>query len=797
DPRDPDIPLSAALASFSTGEERADYRKIVEERLTRRSINFTNVRKVKIKEDAKSNFFDIENFAFSYAYSDMVETGFYRANYLFKSYRGNLTYNFNPEPVLLEPFKNMGIFKSPWLSLIKDFNLSLLPASINVRGDIDRRFVKTQLRNRDLTTEGIAPNYEKFFTFNRSYNVRWNFTKNLSFDYMARANAIIDEPEGDINQEWKRDSIWNNVKKLGRMKNFNQQLNFNYRIPFDKIPITDWISGDAQYSVGYTWTAGTLNQTDSAGNFFGHTIQNNREQGVSGKIDFIRLYNKIKFLEEINRPVRRRPARRPPTRREAADTVEQKPDLKFLKGALRTLMAVRSVNITYGRREGTILPGFTKDPSLFGMDSSFNSPGWAFILGSQNPDIKRMAAENNWLTASSLLTSPFTQISSVDLNIRGTIEPFKDLRIQIDMKKTKAETYQEIFRFDPSASLDTLNGYRSFTPSRTGNYMISFLPIRTAFLGSGPENRSEAFENFNSYRAIIKSRLDNINPNGEYRNKAQDVLIPAFLAAYSGSDPDKVKLTPFPNFPLPNWRIDYKGLNNIPGMNDVFSSINLTHSYSSTFSVNGFTSALDYTNPGQLELSNSLENYPIASQINSENELIPLFIMNQVIISERFSPLIGLNFTTKSRINARIEYRKERNVALNMMNSQVTELNNSDFAFSFGFTKANMKLPFKVQGETIVLENDLTFKADFTIRDTRTLQRKIVESDTIPEPTTKSDITSGNLNIVFRPTVNYVLNQRLNLTFYIERNINEPRITNSFARRTSAFGVQVRFSLAQ
>ena len=797
DPRDPDIPLSAALASFGSSEERLNYRKIVEERVTRRSINFTNVRKVKTKEDAKSNFFDIENFAFSYAYSDMVETGFYRANYLFKSYRGNVTYNFTPEPVVLEPFKKMKIFKSPWLALIKDFNISLLPTSVNLRADLDRRFIKTQLRNQDLTTDGIAPNYEKYFTFNRSYNLRWNFTKNLSFDYMARANAIIDEPQGDIDLEWKRDSIWTNIKRLGRMKNFNQQLNFNYRIPFDKIPITDWISGDAQYSVGYTWTAGTLNQTDSAGNFFGHTIQNNREQGISGKVDFVKLYNKIKFLEEINRPTRRRPSRRPPTRRESADSVEQKPDLKFLKRTLRTLMALRSVNITYGRREGTILPGFTKDPSLFGMDSSFNSPGWAFVLGSQSPDIKKMAAENNWLTASSFLTSPFTQISSVDLNIRGTIEPFKDLRIQVDMKKTKAETYQEIFRFDPNASLDTLNGYRSLTPSRTGSYMISYLPIRTSFLGSGPNNQSEAFENFNRYRAIIKDRLDNINPNGEYQNKAQDVLIPAFLAAYSGADPRKIKLSPFPNIPLPNWRIDYKGLNNIPGMKDIFSSINLTHSYSSSFQVNGFTSALDYTTPGQLQLSNSLEDYPLASQINADNELIPLFIMNQVVISERFSPLIGLNFTTKNRINARIEYRRERNVALNMMNSQVTELNNSDFAFSFGFTKANLKLPFKVQGETVVLENELTFKADFTIRDTRTLQRKIVESDTIPEPFTKNEITSGNLNIVFRPTVSYVLNQRLNLTFYIERNINEPRITNSFARRTSAFGVQVRFSLAQ
>ena len=747
-----------------------------------------------MKEDAKSHIFDLENFSASYAYSDVKETGFYKADYLYQSFRGNLSYNYNPEPVLVEPFKNIGFLQSPWFALIRDFNISLLPSNLSFRGDLDRRFVKTQLRNSDLTTEGIAPTYEKYFTFNRSYNLRWNLSKNLAVDYMARANAIIDEPEGDINTDVKRDSIWSNIKRLGRMKNFTQNISGNYRVPFDKIPVTDWINADAQYSVGYTWQAGTLNQLDADSIPFGNEIRNNRERGLNGKIDFVKLYNKVKLLKDINTPSRGRSPRR-----QTSDTVEQKPDLKLLKGALRTLMALRSINFRYSMREGTILPGFMREPSLFGMDSSFSSPGWAFIFGSQNPDIRKHAAKNDWLTKSQYVTAPFTQINSSDLNLQANVEPFNDLRIQIDVNKRRKDSYQEIFRRDSLFRDVTESGYGSLTPSRIGDYSVSFLPIKTAFIGDIADNKSPVFEDFNLYRNVIKRRLDQMNPNGEYKAKAQDVLIPAFLAAYTGQDPENVKLTPFPKFPFPNWRIDYKGLTNIEPLSEVFSSISLTHNYQSSYSITGYTSSLEFVDDPNynqsLELNNSIENYPLARMNQAGEELTPLYIMNQVIITERFSPLVGLNFSTRSRLQARVEYRKERNIALNMMNSQVTELSNKDFSFSFGFTKANLKLPFKVQGQTIVLENDLTFKLDFTVRDTKTIQRKIVEDSL--GVATDNIITSGNVNFQFRPTVNYVLNQRLNISFYFERNINEPRITSSYPRRTSAFGTQVRFSLSQ
>jgi len=189
-----------------------------------------------------------------------------------------------------------------------------------------------------------------------------------------------------------------------------------------------------------------------------------------------------------------------------------------------------------------------------------------------------------------------------------------------------------------------------------------------------------------------------------------------------------------------------------------------------------------------LELDNDIEDYPLASIVNESGQLIPIYVINQVVISERFSPLIGVSVRTKSRLTARVEYKTERNLTLNLSNTQITELNSRDFSFDLGYTKDNMRVPFRVKGRVVSLQNDITFRVNVTVRDTKTIQHRIDEGSTI---------TNGNINFQLRPNISYVLNQRLNLQIYFERNINEPRVSNSFRRSTTTFGVQVRFSLTQ
>lgn len=784
DPANPDQRLDAALKSFSSDAERNAYLNIIRDREERRAINFTNVRKTKVRPDARSNLWDIENFSFSYRYSEVTRRNFTIADFLKQDYGGSIAYNFAPKGAGIEPFKKSEGLKSPYLKFIKDFNFSLLPSNVAVRGDLDRSFSRTIYRNSLSDSE---PNYLKYFTFNRMYNMQWNLSKGLSLTYAARANAIIDEPEGDINTKEKRDSLMTNLKRFGRMKNFDQSITVNYTIPLDKFPVTDWVGADYRYQVNYNWKAGPFNKPDNLVKpgeqdlpdslDFKNTIQNNREQTLTGRIDLIKLYNKIGFLKKINTPPK------PPVRQPAQpDTTKTTPPL--VKGFLRLLMSLRSINGTYSLIEGTILPGFEPTARFLGMDREWNAPGWGFVFGSQDPDIRFKSAQNGWLTNSTSLTAPFTQSVTRAISARANIEPSPDLKIQLDIKKDVTDSYQEIFRYD-----NVMNDYVSLNPSRTGSYKISTIAIKTAFRSDNNELVSSTFKRFEQNLDDITNRFRAITGN-EYDTVGQDVVIPAFIATYTGKDVNNVSLSPFPKNPLPNWRLDYTGLTKIKSIGDKFQSVTISHAYTASYSVMNYSNSLQYGGIDTVGINVPIERYNngIFSYPNASGQIIPIYVISQVMISEQFAPLIGINLRTKSRLTARAEYKTKRDLALNISNAQITEVNTKDVSVEIGYTKNNMRLPFKSEGRTIVLKNDVTFRLNLTVSDQSTIQRKINDLNVL---------TNGNINFQLRPNISYVVNQKLNIQAYFERTINEPQVSNSFRRATTRFGFQVRFSLAQ
>ncbi len=793
DPRNPDLPLSASLLSMETAEERRDYRLLVEERARRRSLNFTNIR-LNRKEGSKPRPLDLSNFALTYAYSDVNSSSWEVADYTLRTYKGAIGYNYAPEVKPFQPFANAKLFRSPYLQLIRDFNISPLPSSFSVRWDLDRRFLSTQLRSSDLTSI-IAPQYEKLFTFNRQYNMRWNLTNALMLDYNARANALIDEPYGTIDSEFERDSVLNNLYQLGRMKHFDQNIGLTYRLPFDKLPFTNWLSAETRYEATYTWTAGSIDQIEE----FGNSIQNGRNYQLTGKVDLVRLYNKVGFLKKINDASQQQkrpqplPGQRTGAGKETEEKAEPTPGTGLVNGLGRLLMSVRSVNLNYSRTSGTLLPGYRPRAFLFGLDSAFVAPGIPFILGSQDPAIRNRAIDpdNNWLVESSQLSTPFTQTSAENIDVRAEVQPLNDFRIQLDLKKNKTSTYQEIFRFDE----DSTNSFRSFTPSRSGSYSISYMAIATAFDKKLDNNGSEAFERFAAYRETIQARLQDIeNQNGgTFSERSQDVLVPAFLAAYSGKDPNKVKLSPFPQMPLPNWRVDYAGLSKIPALRTRFSAITLSHSYVSRYTVNNFVSNSRYLGSGLLTLDNNLEDYSSADNLlvnddNGGNNLQPLYVASQVVLTEQFAPLIGVSVRTKSRFTAQLSYNRERNLALNLSNTQLTEQNTKDVRADIGYTTANLKLPFRSRGREIILKNEITFRLGMTLRNTRMVQRRFDEPD---------EITNGSVNFQLNPTINYILNQRLSIQLYYTTNINNPLVLTSYPNTVTRFGTQIRFNITQ
>lgn len=824
DPLRPDV-LTRPSIEGRPDSIRSEYAKLIEDQTLRRSVSLTNVQKIKVKPNAKKHIYDVENLSATVAYSDVNRANVNIQSYNSRNYRAGLGYNYNLANSNIQPLKKVdGPFKSPYLKLIKEMNFSPLPASITLRGDLDRTIIKTQYSNGIESgrhnIDGIIPTFEKRFLFNRNYAMSWNFTKSISFNYSANVNAIVDEPGGDINDDLisssrpnftKRDSVMFNLTRGGRTKNFVQNARLNYKLPLDKFPLTSFLSADASYNAGFNFNAGAAGRkTDSLGN----TAQNNRDLTLNARADLAKIYNKVKFLSKLNQP----PAPKPvPNPKDTSKKAPPPPELRGLKFVARLLTMVKSVNATYQQTEGTVLPGYKGKPRYFGLDDSQNEGSLytdflPFILGSQDNRIYRNPDfADKYMSKAQNLSNFVAQNRTNNINGRATIEPFRDFRIQLDAKVSYTSAYQELFKYNTTSDTSSpfYNRFESLAPTRSGNYNISFMSIGTFFVADNSDNTNAVFNEFQSNRNVILERLKDGNPTIEaqengtqktdfrYDKNHQDVLIPAFLAAYSGKDATKSGLSAFPRIPLPNWRLDYAGLGNIfPGLKKIFPSISITHAYSSTYNVGNFTSNGKYNNTNDIRKDFPFEylnpSQPIGvakpdSAADFKNNFAPINVINSVSIIDRFTPFLGVNMKTKNNMNFRVEYKTDRNVTLSIANSQINENRSSEFVFGYGYTKANLKLPFMYRGRTIVIKNDVQFRVDISRRDSKITQRRLDDSPVVTQGVTTYQVT---------PNIGYQLNQRLNIQIYCEYRLTIPKISTSFRQSTFQFGVRLRFSLS-
>jgi cell surface protein SprA len=451
-------------------------------------------------------------------------------------------------------------------------------------------------------------------------------------------------------------------------------------------------------------------------------------------------------------------------------------------------MSARTANFNYTLTEGTTLPGIVGNPRYLGLADNWGAPGWGFVLGDQNPNQRFDFVNNGWMVqppdTSLIQNNPFTQNRTENIRLNTTLEPFRDFKITAEAKRVRTDNYQEIFRFDTLAK-----AYASLSPYRNGTYQVTTISIATAFNKDNSIN-SETFNKFVANLDKYQQQLTQLNPNAisdtSYRRRSQDVLIAAFIDSYVGKGLNN-GISAFPKIPLPNWSLDYNGLTKVGIFKELFQSFTLTHRYSSEYRIGNYTSALEYQNTALLQLSNNFGTYVQPFQINANGELVPILVLGQIQLSEKFSPLIGINARTKSSLNIRLDINRNRDVGLNLANAQITEVRSNDIVLGLGFSKKNIRLPFRnIDRERIVLKNNTDFRVDFTIRDSKTFQRSIDE---------ETVVTSGNYNFQLRPNVSYKINNSLSFQFYFERIINKPATTLAFPRRNTNVGFQLRYNL--
>jgi len=838
DPLDPDTKLTQSLQKFGNDDElRREYEKEVISQTSQRSVSILNAHKERLNSQKPVRPYDIENFAVSYAITERTHTDINTDRDYTRTFTGALAYVYQTTPKNYTPLASLKALDSPYLKFLQEINFTPLPSRFSFRADLDRRynerFLQRVLEPGTLpTTAGIAGIFQKSFYFNRIYDLKWDLTKALILDYTANNRAIVDEGVGRAvggsdQAQQNRDLIRDNLLRGGRTTNFNQQVAVTWRVPLDKFPLTDWVSINARYAANYTWQAASTalqvlrdpnNPAASDNTTLGNTIQNNGELSGTGKIDLVKLYNKVRFLNIINNapppsPVQRdekgrviKPKPTPPgapgVAGAPADSTRKGPEFRALKAVLRSLMTARSLDFTYTRSNGTLLPGYLPGTQFFGLNNSFDAPGVPFLLGKQY-DLDALygrAARNGWYTErSDLLNTPLSSLLTENLTLRTSLQPFRDFNIQLDARRQLVRN-REVFYRRPidEATLLPLPGVNptASNPLGTGSFSTSFISIQTLFgdrLAQGTV--SKAFNRFVANRAFVYDRLTAANPAaGTYSYNSQDVLLPAFLDAYRGRSSDGYKaegFNPFRMLPLPNWNIQYNGLAQLPFVQRYFRSVTLRHAYTSVYNINSYTTSTLYTTvPERNDLSF------VTNETN--NLFIPYYILGQVTISEQLAPLIGITFQTLQKVTGNLEYRITRNVGLNTINAQVTELHNAELVIGFGYVTDRLKLPFRIGGEQKVLRNQLTARLDMSIRDNTIIQRTIEEVvDGVDVGTPYSLVTSGTRQVLLRPTIDYTLNQRLNLQFYFTRTVTTPRAGLSYPNAATEGGVQLRYSLSQ
>ena len=463
--------------------------------------------------------------------------------------------------------------------------------------------------------------------------------------------------------------------------------------------------------------------------------------------------------------------------------------------AERTLLAilgVKNISVSYTSNDQTVLPGYRPRTTSMGLQSNSEfglAPGVPFIFGHQDENFIQTAADNNWITTNPYQTNPYTMVHDENLSIRSNIEPFKGFRIDLTATYRKMKDYTRYYSYN-----DTTERFDYPSEFQQGSYAVSINTLGTSFEKMGKDYYSPTFEKFKENRAAISQNMGNnraesdpnYDPNNGtayaegYGELSQDVLIHSFFTSYTGKDPNKVKTTShFYSYltMFPGWRVSYDGLSKIRLVKQFFRTVTLNHGYQSSYNIGSYRSNAIFTD------NNHQDGFSTIRDIN--NNYAVEYDIQSVNISEQFSPLLSIDMTMKNSLNFKIEFKRSRNLTLNIRNAQVTEVKTQEYILGSGYRFKKVKLRINKSKE---IESDLNLRLDLSIRDNLTIIRKVIED--------AYQVTAGQNIFTFKFNADYNLSKSFNVRFFFDWIKNAPRVSNRFKTGNINFGLSVRFSLS-
>ncbi len=804
DPFNQDIRLDQILDVTPNAAERDNIKERAIDYTKRKSINFIGVKRERAPEQ-KQRIYDPENLTLSYSYNQVERHNFEIEDFIDQQVNTTADYTFAFQPKPVEPLKdNKFLKKSSYWKMLSDFNFNYLPSNISFSSSIIRQFNKQQFRQIDVEGIPLDPLFRRNYQFNYQYGFNYNLTKALKINYTASSNNIvrnyIDENNEPINSVTLYTDYWN----PGDTFTHTQQFVVNYDLPINKLPFLTFIKSTYSYTGDYNWQRASLLlsdvEIDGVNYNLGNTIQNASSHKLNTAFNMDSFYKYIGLTKKTAKPAPKSTAPPKPGQKvvNTATTPAANNNNLFVNGLIGILTSVKTLNVNYIENRGTVLPGFLPGQGFFGS----SKPTLGFIFGSQN-DIRQEAAGNGWLTNYQDFNQNFTQVTNRTLNMTSNIDLFPDFKIDLTADRTFVSNYSEQFDVDPFSLT-----YNSRSPYTFGNYSISTILIKTAFSQSD-ENFSAAFEDFRNNRLIFANRLAEdfyggqpiprygsgfyttpTDPNDVrfpqrdlyianqgfpvgFGKNNQAVLIPSFLAAYSGKDAGGSSMKTFRDIPLPNWNLKYTGLMRYKFFKDMFKRFSIQHAYKATYTINAFRSNFEYDrNPVGVDVGGNYFNRLVISNIN---------------LVEQFNPLVRFDFEMKNSVKVLAEMKKDRAMSLSFDNNLLTEVQGLEYIVGLGYRIKDVIFSSKLaDNPTGIIKSDINLKLDASYRNTQTIVRYLDYDN---------NQLSGGQNIwSLRLTADYSFSKNLTMIFYYDHAFSKPVISTAFPTTNIRSGFTLRYN---
>ena len=801
DPFNQDIRLKQLIDVTSDQAEKDNIRDRAISYTKTQSINFIGVKKERAAEQ-KQRVYDPENLTLSYSYNETNKHDFEIQSYRDQQIRTSVDYAFSFQSKPIEPFKNIKLLKkTDYFKPISDFNFNYLPSNINFSTTVLRQYNRQQFRQVDVAGIGLSPLFRRNFQFNYQYGFNYALTKSLKLNYTASTNNIVRNYLDQNGKSIDEFALFDDYFNVGETNQHNQQLTAIYDLPINKIPLLSFVKSTYTYTGDFSWQRATdaLSMFEDAnGNVFnlGNTIQNNSSHRINSALNMDLLYKYLGLVKGGSKPKGAKlPKSGPPKPGEkivnARATVQREANI-FLDGLIGFVTAVKNVQLNFTRTAGTVLPGYTQGLGFFGT----TKPSLGFVFGDQ-ADVRYEAAKNGYLTNYPEFNQNFTRVSTQIIDFTANVDLFPDFKIDLIANRTSADNFSEQF--------DVSNGqYNSRAPYSFGNFAISTVLIKTAFSTSDEVN-SDAFDNFKNNRIIVADRLasqyytggiprygDSNNPipvditdprykiftaNAGYPigfgKNSQQVLLPSFLAAYTGGDAGGVSLNALRNIPIPNWTVKYTGLMRYGFFKENFKRFSIQHAYRSTYTINSLRSNFEFDkNPAGFDTGGNFHSRNLISNVN---------------LVEQFNPLVKVDFQLQNSLSMNAEIKRDRSLSMSFDNNLLTELKGQEYVVGMGYRIKNVTFnSVYADSPTGIINSDIDLKLDVSYRNSQTIVRNLDYNN--------NQLSGGQNLWSIRLNAAYTFSKNLTAIFYYDHSFTKAVISTAFPITNIRSGFTLKYN---